>query len=144
MTPCSLVDGFRSFEEIYFLYLQDGHFYLRWSHYVSPNCRSLCHNPGKQNVNLYRRENHKTSKEKLLSSTDLNSESELLYDWRFSANQFVLASSPSRPTTRDLFSQLHPCSHSPYVTTPLTTGWVCQSESLFVVCFMLVSCPAYS
>jgi hypothetical protein len=31
------------------------------------------------------------------------SKSELLYDWRFTANQFVLASSPLRPTTTDLF-----------------------------------------
>jgi hypothetical protein len=36
--------------------------------------------------------------------TESESESELLYDWRFTANQFVLASSPLRPTTRDLFS----------------------------------------
>jgi hypothetical protein len=26
----------------------------------------------------------------------------LLYDWRFTANQYVLAPSPLRPTTRDL------------------------------------------
>jgi hypothetical protein len=31
------------------------------------------------------------------------SEAELLYDWRFTANQFVLAQSPLRLTTRDLF-----------------------------------------
>jgi hypothetical protein len=31
------------------------------------------------------------------------SESELLYDWRFTANQFVLASRPLRLTTRDSF-----------------------------------------
>jgi hypothetical protein len=31
------------------------------------------------------------------------SKSKLLYDWRFTANQFVLASSPLRPTARDFF-----------------------------------------
>jgi hypothetical protein len=30
--------------------------------------------------------------------------SKLLYDWRFTANQFVLAPGPLRPTTRDVFS----------------------------------------
>jgi hypothetical protein len=44
-------------------------------------------------------------------------ESELLYDWRFTANHFVLASSPMRLTTRDFFFfNLNPCDHSPYVT----------------------------
>jgi hypothetical protein len=32
------------------------------------------------------------------------SKSKLLYDWRFTANQFVLASNPLRPTTRLFFS----------------------------------------
>jgi hypothetical protein len=31
--------------------------------------------------------------------TKNESQSELLYDWRFAANQFVLATSPLRPTT---------------------------------------------
>jgi hypothetical protein len=48
------------------------------------------------------------------------SKSELLYDWRFTANQFVLAPSPLRFTTRDLFLQLNPSGHSPYVTSSLT------------------------
>jgi hypothetical protein len=30
--------------------------------------------------------------------------SEFLYDWRYTANQFVLAPSPLRPTTRDFFN----------------------------------------
>jgi hypothetical protein len=34
----------------------------------------------------------------------VESKSELLYDWRFSANQFVLASGHLRPTTRDFFN----------------------------------------
>jgi hypothetical protein len=44
-------------------------------------------------------------------------ESKLLYDWRFTANQFVLASSPLRLTARFFFSQLNTCGHSPYVTS---------------------------
>jgi hypothetical protein len=32
------------------------------------------------------------------------SKSKLLYDWRFTANQFVLASSPLRPTTTFFFN----------------------------------------
>jgi hypothetical protein len=32
------------------------------------------------------------------------SESELLYDWRFTANLFVLATSPLRPTTSIFFA----------------------------------------
>jgi hypothetical protein len=34
-------------------------------------------------------------------------ESELLYDWRFTANQFVLATSPLRPTTSIFLSTRH-------------------------------------
>jgi hypothetical protein len=51
------------------------------------------------------------------------SKSKLLYDWRFTANQFVLASGPLRPTTRDFF-QLKSCDNSPYVTSSLTRRWV--------------------
>jgi hypothetical protein len=51
--------------------------------------------------------------------------SKLLYDWRFTANQFVLASSPLRLTIRIFFSQLNPCDISPYVTSSLTRRWVC-------------------
>jgi hypothetical protein len=36
----------------------------------------------------------------------------LLYDWWSTANQFVLTSSPLRPTTRD-FCRLNPCGNSP-------------------------------
>jgi hypothetical protein len=57
------------------------------------------------------------------------SESELLYDWRFTANQFVLAPSPLRLTAR-FFSQLNTCSHCPYITSSLTRGWVCHLQFL--------------
>jgi hypothetical protein len=74
--------------------------------------------------------------------TESESESELLYDWRFTANHFVLAPSPLRITTRDFFFlRLNPCGHSPYVTS-LMRGWVC----LLWTCFACVKCTyrAYS
>jgi hypothetical protein len=36
-------------------------------------------------------------------------QSELLYDWRFTANQFVLAASPLRLTTSNFISRLNTC-----------------------------------
>jgi hypothetical protein len=54
------------------------------------------------------------------------SKSKLIYDWRFTANQFVLASIPLRLTTREyFFSQLTLYGNSPYVTSSLTRRWVC-------------------
>jgi hypothetical protein len=58
-------------------------------------------------------------------SSDPKSKSKLLYDWWFTANQFVLASSPLRPTTRDIFYQLNSSGNSPYVTSSLTRWRVC-------------------
>jgi hypothetical protein len=51
------------------------------------------------------------------ASQQPQSESELLYDWRFTANQFV--SAPS------LLRQLNTSRHSLYVASSLTGGWVC-------------------
>jgi hypothetical protein len=48
----------------------------------------------------------------------------LVYDWRFTDNKSVLASSPLRPTTRDFF-QLNSWGQSPYVTSSLMIRWVC-------------------
>jgi hypothetical protein len=61
------------------------------------------------------------------------SESELLYDWRFIANQFVLATSPLRPTTGNFIFQLNTWGHSPCVTSSLTRGWVCGLQLLLVL-----------
>jgi hypothetical protein len=61
------------------------------------------------------------------------SESELLYDWRFTANQFVLATSPLSLTTSNFIFQLNTCSYSPYVTFPLTKGWICRLHLLLVL-----------
>jgi hypothetical protein len=51
-------------------------------------------------------------------------ESQLLHDWRFPANQFVLATSPLRLKTSNFISQLNTCGYSPYVTSSLTRGCV--------------------
>jgi hypothetical protein len=53
--------------------------------------------------------------------SESESEPELLYDWRFAANQFAFAPSPLRPTT-NIFSRLDTCGYSPYVTFSLTRG----------------------
>jgi hypothetical protein len=44
----------------------------------------------------------------------------------------------SRFTTRD-FLQLNSCSHSPFVTSTLTKGWVCR----LWLCRLSTNCPAY-
>jgi hypothetical protein len=54
------------------------------------------------------------------------SESESLYDWRFTANQFVLATSPLRLTTSTFIFQLNTCCYSPYITSSLMRGRVCR------------------
>jgi hypothetical protein len=56
--------------------------------------------------------------------------SSVIYDWRFITNQFVLATSPLRPTTRIFIFQLNTCGYSPYVTSCLTRGWVCRLQLL--------------
>jgi hypothetical protein len=50
-------------------------------------------------------------------------EPELLYDWRFTANQFFLATSPLRVTTSIFIFQLNTCGYGPYITSSLTRGW---------------------
>jgi hypothetical protein len=82
---------------------------------------------------------------RLFSDTDLTSglyiveyvwnsqESELPYDWRFTANQFVLATSPSRLAASNFIFQLNTWGYSPYVTSSLTRGWVCRLQLLLVL-----------
>jgi hypothetical protein len=62
-----------------------------------------------------------------------NSKSELHYDWRLAAIQFVLAPSPLRLTTSNFFFQLNTCGHSRYVTSSLTRGWVCPLQLLLIL-----------
>jgi hypothetical protein len=57
----------------------------------------------------------------------------LLYNWQFSDNQFVLATSPLNLTTSNFIFQLNTCSYSPSVTSALTRGWVCCLELLLVL-----------
>jgi hypothetical protein len=61
------------------------------------------------------------------------SESELLYSWQFTANQFIFATSPLRLMTSNFIFQLNTCSYSPYVTSSLMRGWVCHLQLLLVV-----------
>jgi hypothetical protein len=62
------------------------------------------------------------------------SESELLYDWRFTANRYVLAPSPLTLTARIFFfSQLNTCGHIPYITSSLTRGWAFHLQLLLVL-----------
>jgi hypothetical protein len=58
------------------------------------------------------------------------SETELLYDWRFTANQFVLETSPLRPTTSNFILEMNTCGYSPYITSSMTRGWVCRLQLL--------------
>jgi hypothetical protein len=65
-------------------------------------------------------------------------ERELFYDWRFTANQFVLVPSPLRLTARIFFFQLNTCGHSPYITSSLTRGWVCRLQLLLALASALI------
>jgi hypothetical protein len=62
-----------------------------------------------------------------------NSELELLYERRFTANQFILMTSPSRPKTRTFIFKRNTCGYSLYVTSSLTGGWVCRLQLLLVL-----------
>jgi hypothetical protein len=59
------------------------------------------------------------------------SQSELLHDWRVTANQFVSALIPLRLTATNFF-QLNPYDQRPYVSFSLTGRWVCRLQ-LFLV-----------
>jgi hypothetical protein len=59
----------------------------------------------------------------------LSSESVLLYDWRFTANHFVLVPSPLSPTTTSFF-QPNICGYIPHVTSSAMRGWVCRLQLL--------------
>jgi hypothetical protein len=59
-------------------------------------------------------------------------ESELFYDWRFTANQFALTTCPLRLMI-SIFFQLITSGNSPYVTSSLTRGWACRLQMLLVL-----------
>jgi hypothetical protein len=73
--------------------------------------------------------NHKIIKRLFVFS---KSKSELLCDWRFTVNQFVLTS-PLRLTTSNFIFKLDPSGYSPYVTSSMTRGWVCRLQLLLVL-----------
>jgi hypothetical protein len=66
----------------------------------------------------------------LESNSRSNWKSKLLYDWRFTANQFVLASSPLTLTASNFIFQLNTCGSSPLLASSLTRWWVCLSQLL--------------
>jgi hypothetical protein len=53
----------------------------------------------------------------------------LLYDWRFTANEVVLAKSPLRLTTSNFTFQSNTCGCSLYITSSLATAWVCRLQN---------------
>jgi hypothetical protein len=66
----------------------------------------------------------------------------LLYDFWFTANQFVSATSPLTLTTSNCIFQLNNCGYSPYVTSPLTRGWVYRLQLLLVLCSAVIPGPS--
>jgi hypothetical protein len=69
----------------------------------------------------------------LLSRPESESESELLYDWRFTSNQFPLAPRPLRLTTSNISFSTQSFCHSPNVISSLTRGLVCLIQFLLAL-----------
>jgi hypothetical protein len=65
--------------------------------------------------------------------SESQSQSELLYDWKFTANQFFLETSPLRLTTSNFIFELNTCGYSPYVTSSLSRWWVCRLQLLLAI-----------
>jgi hypothetical protein len=65
-----------------------------------------------------------------MSESESESEPGSLYDWRFTANHFVLATSL---TTSNFIFQLNTCGYSPYVTSSLMRGWVYRLQLLLAL-----------
>jgi hypothetical protein len=64
--------------------------------------------------------------------TQSQSLSELIYDGRFTGNQFVLSPSPLR-SAKSIFFQLSTWGFCPYGTSSLTWGWVCRLQLLLAL-----------
>jgi hypothetical protein len=62
--------------------------------------------------------------QKICAKLKYRAESESLYGFWFTANQFALATSPLRPKTRIFIFKLNTCGYSSYTTSCLTRGWV--------------------
>jgi hypothetical protein len=116
---------------------KSGNFHFHPSNCQAPpqNCLPVTPNWG---YNSVAHNNPRLPTNDIDSSTACSeSESELLYDWRFTVNQFVLAPSLLRLTTRVLFFLQHnPYGDSPWVTISLTRRRAC----LLWVCLAFVKC----
>jgi hypothetical protein len=66
-----------------------------------------------------------------------NQSSELLYNWRFTDNHFVLATSPLRLTDSIFWTEYY--FHSPYVTSSLKREWVRGLQLLLVIASAVLS-----
>jgi hypothetical protein len=75
---------------------------------------------------------HKSYLYRLIEYTS-DSESKLHYDWRLTANLFVLGLSPLTLMTSDFFFQRNPCLYSPYVTSCLTRGRIYRLQILLAL-----------
>jgi hypothetical protein len=73
-----------------------------------------------------------------LNCWQLTPESELLYDWWFTANQFILVTNPLRLTTSNFIFNLNTCGYSPYVTPSLRRGYVCHLHLLLVLASIVI------
>jgi hypothetical protein len=90
-------------------------------------------------INLQPNPSSSTAEDLLHShSLSLWFKSELLYDWRFIANQFVLATSPLTLAINNFIFQLNTCGYSPYVTSSLTRGWVYRLQLLLVLAIAVI------
>jgi hypothetical protein len=61
------------------------------------------------------------------------SESQLLYDWRFTANQFVLTTRPLRLTPSNSFLQLNACGYSLSVASSLSRRLICRLQQMLAL-----------
>jgi hypothetical protein len=63
----------------------------------------------------------------------------LLYDWRFTADEFVLVKTPLKLTTSSsFFFKLNICDYCPYVISSLMRGWVCHLQLLLVLASVII------
>jgi hypothetical protein len=72
------------------------------------------------------------------SRNNQRQESDFLYDWRFTAIQFVLETSPLRPTTKIFIFKLNTCDYNPYATSSLARGWVCRLQLLLALAIAVI------
>jgi hypothetical protein len=66
------------------------------------------------------------------------SESDLIYDWRFTANQFALAPTAWVPRPVFFFFQINTCGYSTCAASSLTRGWVCRLQLLALASTVII------